>query len=51
MREHYGYRIFYSIIENKIVLLLAGSIKRDQKKAIETAKKYLADYERRKGHE
>ncbi len=53
MREHYGpgYRIFYSIIENKIVLLLAGSIKRDQDKAIETAKKYLADYERRKCHE
>lgn len=53
MREHYGagYRIFYSIIENKIVLLLAGSIKRDQNKAIEQAKKHLADYERRNDHE
>ncbi len=50
MREHYGagYRIFYGIIENKIVLLLAGSIKRDQNKAIKQAKEHLADYERRK---
>jgi len=49
MREHYGagYRVFYSIIENKIVLLLAGSTKSDQNKAIKQAKKYLADYERR----
>ena len=48
MREHYGagYRVFYSIIEGKIVLLLAGSIKRDQKKAIRQATEYLADYER-----
>ncbi len=48
MREHYGsgYRIFYCIIENKIVLLLAGSIKSDQKKAIAKAKSYLADYEK-----
>ena len=50
MREHYGpgYRILYSIVENKVVLLLAGSIKRDQAKAITAAKQYLADYERRK---
>jgi putative addiction module killer protein len=48
MREHYGagYRVFYSVIEDKIVLLLAGSIKRDQKKAIKQATEYLADYER-----
>lgn len=53
MREHYGagYRIFYSIIENKIVLLLAGSIKKDQDRAIKQAKEYLADYERRKSHD
>lgn len=53
MREHYGagYRIFYSIIENKVVLLLAGSIKRDQNKAIEQAKKNLADYKRRNNHD
>jgi putative addiction module killer protein len=53
MREHYGsgYRIFYSVIENKIVLLLAGSIKRDQKKTIAKAKEYLADYERKQSHD
>ena len=47
MREHYGagYRVFYSIVENKIVLLLAGSIKRDQQKAIKQAQEYLTDYE------
>lgn len=53
MREHYGagYRVFYSIIEKKIVLLLAGSIKRDQDKAIKQAKEYLADYERSNNHD
>lgn len=46
MREHYGpgYRIFYAVIGQKIVLLLAGSSKRDQKKAIATAKRNLADF-------
>lgn len=49
MREHYspGYRIFYSVIGNKILLLLAGSTKQEQAKVIERAKKYLADYEMR----
>ena len=53
MREHYGagYRIFYSIIENKVVLLLAGSSKKDQDRTIARAKEYLADYERRQDHE
>lgn len=53
MREHYGqgFRVFYTIIGNKIVLLLAGSTKRDQKKTINKAKEYLADYERRQRHE
>lgn len=52
MREHYGagYRVFYSIIGNKMVLLLAGSIKRDQYKAIKQAKEYLADYKRSNDH-
>ena len=46
MREHYGqgYRIFYTIIDNKIILLLAGSTKRDQNRTIAKAKDYLADY-------
>ncbi len=49
MREHYspGYRIFYAIVGKKLVLLLAGSTKKDQKKTIAKAKKYLADYTER----
>ncbi len=46
MREHYspGYRIFYAIVGKKLVLLLAGSTKKDQKKTISKAKGYLEDY-------
>ena len=53
MRINYGpgYRVFYSITQGKIVLLLAGSIKRDQDKAIQKAAQYLADYERRNRHD
>ncbi len=49
IREHYGpgYRIFYSIVGRKIILLLAGSSKKDQKKVIVQAKNYLADYRKR----
>ena len=49
MREHYGpgYRIFYTIVGNKLMVLLAGSSKKDQNKAVAQAKKYLADYEER----
>jgi putative addiction module killer protein len=49
MREHYGagYRVFYSIVNRKIVLLLAGSSKKDQNRTIMKAKEYLADYKRR----
>lgn len=49
LREHYGagYRIFYTIIEGRVVLLLAGSNKKDQKRAIAKAETYLADYQRR----
>ena len=34
MREHYGpgYRIFYTLVGKKLILLLAGSSKKDQKK-------------------
>lgn len=42
-----GYRIYYSRVGVKILLLLAGSDKSDQAKTIEKAKEYLADYERR----
>ncbi len=49
IREHYGsgYRIYYSVIGRKIVLLLAGSTKKDQNKVSAKAKEYLADYRRR----
>jgi len=49
MREHYGpgYRIFYTLVGNKLIVLLAGSSKQDQKKALAQAKKYLADYAER----
>ena len=54
LRDHYGagHRIYFHIVGKKIILLLAGSIKRDQKKAISKAKEYLADYlERSKKNE
>lgn len=49
MREHYGsgFRIFYKLVGNKIILLLAGSTKNDQDRTITKAKEYLADYESR----
>lgn len=49
MRDHYGqgFRIYYSIVGSKIILLLAGSTKSDQTRAISKAKEYLADYIRR----
>lgn len=49
MREHYGsgYRIFYTLVSQKLIVLLAGSSKKDQKKAVAQAKKYLAAYAER----
>jgi putative addiction module killer protein len=49
MRDSYGpgYRIFYAIVEGKIILLLAGSAKRDQARTIAKAKGYLDDYRTR----
>jgi putative addiction module killer protein len=49
MRETHGggYRIFYSLVGKKIILLLAGSTKKDQKKTIAKAKAYLEDYQER----
>ena len=53
MREDYGpgFRIYYTIIGQKLVVILAGSIKRDQDKTIEKAKQYLAQQQKRKNHE
>lgn len=42
-----GYRIFYTVVGRKIVLLLAGSTKREQDKTIAKAKEYLAEANRR----
>jgi putative addiction module killer protein len=49
MRENYGpgYRVFYSIVGREVILLLAGSTKRDQPRTIANAKEYLADYRKR----
>jgi putative addiction module killer protein len=51
LRDPYGpgYRVYFSRVGQRIILLLAGSTKRDQKKAIASAKAYLADYRRRTG--
>ncbi len=49
MREHYGpgYRIYYAIDQGRVIVLLAGSTKRDQQKMIATAKARLADHRER----
>lgn len=39
-----GYRIYYTIENNKIVILLAGGDKSTQSKDIEKAYKYLQEY-------
>src|SRR5689334_1576265 len=49
MRDDYGpgYRVYYSIVGRKIILLLAGSTKRDQDRIIKKAAKYLSDFRTR----
>jgi putative addiction module killer protein len=46
MRIHYaqGFRVFYTIVGQKVVLLLAGSTKQDQDRTIAKAKEYLSEY-------
>ena len=50
MREHYGhgFRVYFKIVGKRLLLLLAGSSKRDQDAAIAKAKKYVEDYKQRK---
>jgi putative addiction module killer protein len=50
LRDHSGpgYRIFFSIVGQKIIVLLAGSTKQDQARTIAKAQDYLADYLARK---
>lgn len=49
MRLHSGpgFRIFYAIVGQTIILLLAGSTKKDQDRTIAKAKSYFEDYARR----
>jgi putative addiction module killer protein len=48
MRIHYaqGFRIYYSIVGQRIVVLLAGSTKQEQDRTIARAIDYLDDYNR-----
>jgi putative addiction module killer protein len=43
-----GYRIYYSIVGKKIILMLCGGDKRKQNADIKRAVNYLEDYKRRK---
>ena len=49
MRVHagQGFRIFYAVIGQTVVLLLAGSTKKDQARTLAKAKVYLEDYRKR----
>lgn len=46
MRIHYGpgYRVYYKVRGNEIVILLAGGTKKTQSEDIELAKRLAADY-------
>jgi len=49
-REHYrpGFRAYFTRLENNVLLILAGSSKKNQKRAIALAKTYLKDFENRR---
>jgi putative addiction module killer protein len=51
LRDHYGpgYRVYFSFVGRRIILLLAGSTKRDQKRVVKRARAYLRDYQERTG--
>jgi putative addiction module killer protein len=42
-----GFRIYYTLVDGKLVLLLAGSTKHDQDRAIAKAQEYLEEANRR----
>ncbi|MEX6506399.1 type II toxin-antitoxin system RelE/ParE family toxin [Jiella sp. M17.18] len=50
MRIHSGggFRIYYALVGRTVVLLLAGSGKGEQRRAIAHAKAYFTDYDRRR---
>lgn len=49
MRISYGqgFRVYYTVVDRKIVLLLAGSTKQDQGRTLAKAKEYLLEAYRR----
>lgn len=49
LRDPYGpgYRVYFTFSSKTILLLLAGSTKRDQKKVIRQARAYLKNYKER----
>jgi putative addiction module killer protein len=49
MRVHaeQGFRVFYAIVGQTVILLLVGSSKKDQDRTIARAKSYFEDYKRR----
>lgn len=49
MRIHsgQGFRIFYAIVGQTVILLLAGATKKDQDRTITKARSYFEDYKRR----
>jgi putative addiction module killer protein len=51
LRDPYGpgYRVYFSFVGGRTMLLLAGSTKRDQRKTIQRAKAHLEDYRGRTG--
>ena len=42
-----GYRVYYSLVGENVMLLLQGGTKGTQKRDIQIAKAYLADYRKR----
>ena len=49
MRDHSGpgYRIFFHFVTKSKLLILTGSVKKNQNRAIAKATQYLSDYERK----
>ena len=50
LRDHSGpgYRVYFSVQCDRILVILAGSTKRDQKRAVKRAKEMLEDWVERK---
>lgn len=46
-----GYRIYYYDLDNTVVLFIAGSEKKDQKKVVQKANQYFEDYKERTGYD